>query len=228
MVPTKITNCLECPSHCIITEPNQPDWFTDDDVIVVCKEKEQEPNLESEYEVERQNYKPVSPGDKPYQLKKSNIQIPRWCPLKFSGVLHKSEKIYVSSSTIGGRGVFCSKPLKATEILEECHFIEVPNDREYPEILNDHFFKYRWERGIAICLGYGSIFNHSNTPNAAWSINVESEKFIFYALRDIEVGEEICTNYKNGRSFVYDPNKETENKDSDVNGNVNSEETKKE
>jgi hypothetical protein len=223
MVPTKITNCLQCPNHCIITETNKPDWFTDDDVIIVCKEKEQEPNLESEYEVGKQSYKPISSGEAPYQLKKSNVKIPRWCPLDLSGTLHRSEKIYASASIISGRGVFCSKPIKDKEILEECHFIQVPNDREYPEILNEHFFRYKWERGLAICLGYGSIFNHSNTPNAAWSIDTEKEKFTFYATRDIEIGEEICTNYKNGRSFISNPNVDTNN--NEIN---DSEETKKE
>ncbi len=112
-------------------------------------------------------------------------------------MLYRSRKIYVDDSSIHGRGVFCSEPIKAGEILEECHFFLVPNDREHPPILHDHFFS--WPKGgkeLAICLGFGSIFNHSESPNADWQTDPQKNKFIFFAIRDIDPNEEICTNYQ--------------------------------
>jgi SET domain-containing protein len=113
-------------------------------------------------------------------------------------MLYRSKKIYVDDSPIHGRGVFCSETIQKGEILEECHFIPVPSEFSYPQILHDHFFG--WPKGtnnLAICLGFGSIFNHSdNDFNADWQTDTVQMKFIFYALRDIEPGEEIFTNYQ--------------------------------
>jgi uncharacterized protein len=113
-------------------------------------------------------------------------------------MLYRSLKIYVDDSTIHGRGVFCSEPIKAGEILEECHFIPVPPEYSYPEILHNHFFG--WPKGtnnLVICLGSGSIFNHSdNGWNADWQTDTVHKKFIFFSTRDISQGEEIFTNYQ--------------------------------
>jgi len=79
---TKITSCVQCPHHSVIADPDPHDWFNDDDVAVVCKKTEQEPDLESEYRADRQKHKVISSGDRPYQITESNIQIPKWCPLK--------------------------------------------------------------------------------------------------------------------------------------------------
>lgn len=113
-------------------------------------------------------------------------------------MLYRSNKIYVSDSPVHGRGVFASEKIKAGERLEECHFILVPNNLDYPQSLGDHFFSWpKGESGLAICLGYGSIFNHSDLEfNAEWETDTLKNRFIFFALRDIEPGEEIFTNYK--------------------------------
>ena len=114
-------------------------------------------------------------------------------------MLYRSSKIYVDDSYIHGRGVFASEFIKAGEILEECHFLELENGLQYPEILHRHFFS--WPKGadgkLAICLGYGSIFNHSdNESNADWQTDTLKNKIIFFTTRNIEAGEEIFTNYQ--------------------------------
>lgn len=84
-------------------------------------------------------------------------------------MLYRSNKIYVEDSIVHGRGVFASERISKGEILEECHVIEVPDTNlDYPHILQRHFFQWpKGGNGIVICLGYGSIFNHSNeSPNA--------------------------------------------------------------
>jgi len=113
-------------------------------------------------------------------------------------MLHRSNKIYVDDSPVHGRGVFASERIKSGEILEECHYIKVPQGMVYPEILNEHFFSWpKGGEGLAICLGYGSIFNHSDHENNAdWQTDTLKNKIIFFAIRDIEIGEEIFTNYQ--------------------------------
>lgn len=114
-------------------------------------------------------------------------------------MLYRSGKIYVDYSYIHGRGVFASEFIKAGEILEECHFLEMDKDLQYPEILHNHFFA--WPKGIGnslvLCLGYGSIFNNSDEfPNADWQTDTLKNKLIFFSIRNIDKGEEILTNYK--------------------------------
>lgn len=113
-------------------------------------------------------------------------------------MLYRNKKIYVDDSSVHGRGVFCSEPIKQGEILEECHFIPVPLEFTYPQILQEHFFS--WPKGsnnLVICLGFGSIFNHSEKNyNADWQTDTIHNKFIFYSIKDIEVEEEIFTNYQ--------------------------------
>jgi SET domain-containing protein len=113
-------------------------------------------------------------------------------------MLYRSNKIYVDDSNIHGRGVFASEFIKSGELLEECHFIELDKDREHQEILHQHFFA--WPKGIeeklVICLGYGSIFNTSaKSPNADWQTDTKKNKLIFFAIKDIQPGQEIFTNY---------------------------------
>jgi len=113
-------------------------------------------------------------------------------------MLYKSKKIYVDESNVHGRGVFASEDIKKGEILEECHFILVPFG-DHPQILHDHFFAWPkfGEEGLALCLGYGSIFNHSEKNfNADWETDPQKLKFIFYAVDNIQKGQEIFINYK--------------------------------
>ena len=45
-------------------------------------------------------------------------------------------------------------------------------------------------------LGYGSIYNHSDSPNIKWRISKSNNNFIeFYSLKEIESGEELCHSY---------------------------------
>lgn len=116
-------------------------------------------------------------------------------------MLFRSNKIYVDDSPVQGRGVFTSEKIKKGEILEECHFFLVPISNYHPT-LHEHFFSYPKdkEESYAICLGFGSIFNSSpNGQNADWEVDRTKHKMIFFAIRDIEPGEEIFTSYNNGK-----------------------------
>src|SRR5690606_559653 len=59
--------------------------------------------------------------------------------------------------------------------------------------LGDYCFY--WSPGkVALALGYGSLYNHSYTPNATY-LDLPNQTKLFRALRDIPPGEEVTINY---------------------------------
>lgn len=101
-----------------------------------------------------------------------------------------------------GRGVFATRDIKSGELIhvapvivlskEECGTIE-------GTILADYVFDWRRKyNNCALALGYGSLFNHSYTPNAFYKLRTKEKTIEFFALTDIKAAEEIFTNY-NGK-----------------------------
>jgi len=58
-------NCIDCPNHRVLPDPDPNDWFCDDDKKVIC-------NL---------NEKEITVACRPYNLRKE-CETPEWCPLK--------------------------------------------------------------------------------------------------------------------------------------------------
>jgi SET domain-containing protein len=95
-----------------------------------------------------------------------------------------------------GRAVFAKCPIKKGTIIERVPVLLVPiadlvGGLENPT-LNKYF--YHWDKKhVAVCLGYGSLFNHSFEPNARY---IHGPNVVTYrALRDIRKEEEITINY---------------------------------
>lgn len=126
--------------------------------------------------------------------------------------LKSSTKVEVKTSPIHGMGVFAIEKIKKDEIIEECHLITVPTlplELKKMSILFMHQYAFRYPADTSLKrledvlpLGNGCIYNHSNTNNAIWRDHPEYKAFQFVAIRDIEVGEEICTYY--GGSEYWD------------------------
>lgn len=57
-------NCIDCPHHVVLPDPDPSDWFNDDDVKVQC----------------RINGRNVTTACRPYQTRKES-ETPDWCPL---------------------------------------------------------------------------------------------------------------------------------------------------
>lgn len=128
--------------------------------------------------------------------------------------LFSSKKIRVASSEVHGLGVFASADISAGELIEECPCLDLPiNFGESSALLIDYRFNYpigqltETSKQVVV-LGYGSIYNHSNTPNAYWTTDTTKKTFKFWASRDIKSGEEIFTYYgddsywSDGRSSI--------------------------
>jgi hypothetical protein len=78
----KISKCIDCPHHKVIGDPDPHDWFCDDDQAIVCTKvlkEESDIKKDSLYVSDRQQFRCVDIGCRPYQIK--NVEIPDWCPL---------------------------------------------------------------------------------------------------------------------------------------------------
>ncbi|MCC7246120.1 MAG: SET domain-containing protein-lysine N-methyltransferase [Saprospiraceae bacterium] len=107
--------------------------------------------------------------------------------------------IYVAYSEVHGRGVFAARDISAEEIIEVCPVLLFPKDQLASiraTMLDDYYFDWgddgEW---YAVCLGYGSLYNHSYSPNAEYGMDFEAQTIDFYCLKDIAAGDEILINY---------------------------------
>ena len=97
-----------------------------------------------------------------------------------------------------GRGVFALKDFQEGEIIENAPvLIFTPKERKHLEktLLNYYIYPWRSTRGASLALGFGSIFNHSFSPNADWKQNFKTQSMVYRAIKNIKKGEEITVNY---------------------------------
>ncbi|MBI2011868.1 SET domain-containing protein-lysine N-methyltransferase [Candidatus Daviesbacteria bacterium] len=96
-----------------------------------------------------------------------------------------------------GRGVFAAKNFRKGKVIEVAPIIVLSFEDLVDTKWNKLFDYYFWmDEYVVLALGYGSLYNHSENPNASYKIDKEKEVIIFKALRDIKKGEEILFNYK--------------------------------
>jgi hypothetical protein len=121
-------------------------------------------------------------------------------------------KIYVDKSPIHGWGVFAKDTIKEGEIFEECPVLTLPMQKgEVSSLMIDYRFNWpasnEWEEQV-IGLGFASLYNHSNNPNAYWISDTNKKTFKFIANRQIQPDEEIFVWYgddsywNDGRSHI--------------------------
>ena len=107
--------------------------------------------------------------------------------------------IYVAPSELHGQGVFAARNIEAGEIIEICPILLFPRaelDAIRKTMLDDYYFDWGDEGDwYAVCLGYGSLYNHSYTPNAEYGMDFEANTIDFYCIKNIEAGAEILINY---------------------------------
>lgn len=120
--------------------------------------------------------------------------------------LAPSPKIYLADSHISnaGRGVFAAVAIAKDEEIEICPVIETSlEDHEHLKAtkLRDYYFmwsKDEQNKQVAICLDFGSLYNHSYEPNATYRKSVEKQTISFMAIKNIKKDEEITANYNYG------------------------------
>jgi uncharacterized protein len=111
-------------------------------------------------------------------------------------VLGPSDLICVKHVLGKGRGVFARKPIKEGTVIERAPILLIPVVHlvggMHSHVLARYFYLWN-KKEMAISLGYGSLYNHSYTPNAHYQHG--RMRIIYRALRNIADGEEITINY---------------------------------
>lgn len=99
-------------------------------------------------------------------------------------------KLMVKRSKLHGYGVFAGKTIQKGEKIEECYFLL---SKKGDLALEDFYFDARGMN--ALFLGFGSIYNHADKPNADYLINYKKRIATIKATRRIKKGEEIYVDY---------------------------------
>lgn len=105
-----------------------------------------------------------------------------------------------------GRGVFATRQIKQGEIIEVSPVVLVQWS-ELPESLKLVVFNWgqltKGPSESAISLGWGSMYNHSNSANVRYAANAESCSMVFSAARLIDAGEELTVNYNESHGDIH-------------------------
>lgn len=109
--------------------------------------------------------------------------------------------LYISKSplvkSLHNRGVFANRNFEKSDIIEVCPVIPI-SEKDFKKLKGTALenYPFSWnDDSTCIVLGYGSLYNHSDTPNIKW-FDTDLVK-VFYALRDIKKDEELLYNYNN-------------------------------
>jgi SET domain-containing protein len=99
-----------------------------------------------------------------------------------------------------GRGVFALATIDEGEVIESCPLLvfgAVEVTHLFETSLSNYLFKWGpFGEGAACALGFGSLYNHSHSPNAVYVR--KPDRLDFVALRTIDEGEEVTVSYNGG------------------------------
>ncbi len=107
--------------------------------------------------------------------------------------------LYIANSPGKGRGVYTDSRIDRKTLIERCPIVEVPPEEvELLELTVLHNYYFAWgksQQQAALALGFGSIYNHSYTPNAIYLAREDEQLIEFIAIRKILANDEITINY---------------------------------
>ena len=93
-----------------------------------------------------------------------------------------------------GRGVVATANIAKGETIEVCPVLEL-EEGDASGLLDDYVVSLGEEsQGAGLMLGYGSLYNHSEEPNAEYLYEAD-DAYSFVAVRDIAAGEQITISY---------------------------------
>ncbi len=114
-----------------------------------------------------------------------------------------------------GRGLIATRPIKKDTVIDIAHVL-VLSDGEYQHLkhtlLDNYVFDWKEKDEdevpllTAVAMSYVEFMNHSYSPNCVYEKNYEEKWMKFYAIKDIEPGEELTVNYNrdpNDKSPVW-------------------------
>ena len=113
----------------------------------------------------------------------------------------RSDLVEIRSAERMGRGVFAVSHISADTLLFSDPVMLVPEEQcPKGSVLDAIVFLWSavMEDGLnlnAIVLGLGTMLNHSKSPNVIVYFDQDPDRVDFYALRDIEPGEQLTHDY---------------------------------
>uniref|UniRef100_A0A7S4KGG1 SET domain-containing protein n=1 Tax=Paramoeba aestuarina TaxID=180227 RepID=A0A7S4KGG1_9EUKA len=91
-----------------------------------------------------------------------------------------------------GRGVVALKNFSRGDLVEEAHCIYFPkNEVELANRTTLREYTFVAGEGLLLALNYGSLFNHSNSPNIDYRVDQKERKVRFFAAKEILEGDEL-------------------------------------
>lgn len=113
----------------------------------------------------------------------------------------RSDLVEIRDAEGMGRGVFAVAPIPAETLLFSDPLMFVPED-QCPKGSVLSAYVYFWSvvmedgQGLnAISLGLGTVMNHSKNPTVYVYFEQDPDRLDFFALRDIEPGEQLTHDY---------------------------------
>lgn len=99
------------------------------------------------------------------------------------------QPLIVKPSAIHGQGVFAAADILPEQVIEECRTLYTEKKTPF----NNYLFACG--DGYALALGFGSLYNHSPTPNARFEVDEEKLILTITAKTEIKAGDEIFIHY---------------------------------
>jgi hypothetical protein len=109
----------------------------------------------------------------------------------------------------GSRAVVATRDIAKDELIERVPVILIPRNQVFGDnpiakrSARISWYVFDWiptkRDYVALCLGYGSLYNHSHDANAVYEKQLP-DIMCFIARRDIAAGEEITIDYRGGDS----------------------------
>ncbi|CAK5269754.1 unnamed protein product [Mycena citricolor] len=111
----------------------------------------------------------------------------------------------VKDSPGKGRGLFAARSIPPRTLLESSPvllFGKEEYENHGKHTLLDHY-TFKWRNGsMALALGLGSLFNHSESPNVSYTLDPATESIHYTSTRNISEGDELCIYY--GSNLWFD------------------------
>ncbi len=108
----------------------------------------------------------------------------------------KYPNIYITETgTNLGRGVYASEDIPSGQIIKTTPVVllDLKSQPFPPQIRR---LVYNWSKTqVALALGFGSLYNHSDQPNLTFTRIKNDLSITFKALRNIEAGEQLTISY---------------------------------
>lgn len=115
--------------------------------------------------------------------------------------------LYLKTIKGKGRGVFCNTDIAKGETIEVCPVIIIPAEEfaalSATPLMDYSFYFIKEENMLSLTMGFGSMYNHKQYPNAVYILNREERQMLFTAHENIKAHTEICINYGGGYGIDY-------------------------